>query len=162
MSDHLTNNHPSSSQPLSPLWVLTSHLDHAPVSHWDCSHVVVCLSCQKSLETTRCQDRWHHSPSCAVSRHLFRVKSPVHLDLSQSLGRHRSRWNILKTSTTPLDFMACPRNLLESTYIVKYLHLFHLPLLSDDSPTFVFTEALFVLKPCFNWVRQEPMNHWGK
>ena len=46
-------------------------------------------------------------PPHAISHLNFHIKADSHLDPHLSLGRCQSRLNILKTSITPLDFMAC-------------------------------------------------------
>ena len=46
------------------------------------------------------------TPPRAISHLNFHIKADPHLDPRLSLGRRRSRWNILKTSMTPLDFTA--------------------------------------------------------
>ena len=75
------------------------------VFHWACAQLSpvflpnVWMYHQVSLVVTS------HTPR-AISHLNFHIKADPHLDPRLSLGRRRSRQNILKTSMTPLDFMA--------------------------------------------------------
>ena len=92
LDDRPTDDHSSGCRPLSTLRCVAWMQPSVPLGSWPHSN-------------------WPFPPNSHTYHQMWLVvmshpMAPC-LDLSQSLGRHQSRWNVLKTSTTPLDFMAC-------------------------------------------------------
>ena len=104
-NDRPVDDHPSIHPPLSPLYSSATRLGKYPVSH---------QGCKKAVANFPPKPHSHHQmsplvmshPPRTVSHHNPHIKvTPLSLD-SQSLGRHLSWRNILKTCTAPLDFTA--------------------------------------------------------